>query len=574
MDDVDRPGVAGDDPRLPAELDHQAERLTDAATDRLSGDLSRLIALFFAVAMHLIVGWFHLASGLVAPPWASLLLIAEWIVLAVLLWRWRRGNPLALLAIPFISAAIWFLVISAGGAFLGWTADDVDLPLIADGEPGPEPPATPAPTEEATAAPASPEAEPVRYVTTTCEGSDGALQLVCEVHGLIRSRHVEPPDDGALAAAAAAAVEPGSGDPALVCPLPSDAFRVLCDALAQGDPVDEDVVRDLVDQMILGSLDPYSGYQTPAERRISAEERDGEVEGIGALVTATNTASDDPSDRSCTVLSDTCRVLFVSILPDTPAEAAGLREGDLLVSVDGTDVAGSTLNDVVEKVRGPAGTPVTLTVERDGEPVTVSPTRAAIELTIVTSRVLDDGVGYLQLVLFSNNSAELFREELRGLLDAGIDTLVLDLRDNPGGSLDAAVAIASEFLDDGLVLRTKAPDEDRPYRVLPGGIAPDDLELIVLVDRGSASASEVVSGAWQDQGRATIVGERTFGKNSVQQTFTLDEGGALRLTIAKWVTPAGRDFGEVGIAPDVEVVLPADLTVEEAVDQALAALGR
>lgn len=520
----------------------------------------------FAVAavLHLIVGWFHLTVGLVAPLWAVVVLNAEWLVLAVLLWRWRRRSPLLLLAIPFVSALVWIVVVTAGDQWLGWSASGGD-----DTPPAAAP--SGAPTDPATAEPTSPDDEPVVYATTSCDTPPDTFALLCEVHDLVRTSHVEPPTDAELAAAAAEAVEPGDGVDGLVCALPSEDFRVLCDAFARGGSADSAAVENAVDAMVTGALDPYSAYRNALEQEIQSDELDGEVEGVGALVTATDTSSDDPEDRTCTILSDTCRVLFVSILPDTPAERAGLEEGDLVVSVDGEDVRGLTLDEVVDRVRGPAGTEVTLTVERDGEEVTVTPVREAIELTVVEHEVMGD-TGYLRLLIFTSNADELFREALRELVDAGVERIVLDLRDNPGGALDAAVTIASEFLADGVVLRTEAPDETRPYPVESGGLAVDGPELVVVVDRGSASASEVVAGALQDAGRAVLVGEDTFGKNTVQQTFTLDDGGALKLTIARWVTPAGRDFGEVGIAPDVELELPADLERDEVVERVLTAV--
>jgi carboxyl-terminal processing protease len=202
---------------------------------------------------------------------------------------------------------------------------------------------------------------------------------------------------------------------------------------------------------------------------------------------------------------------------------------------------------------------------RGDELFTVTITRAAIEIPIADWTVIED-VGYLQLNLFTNNSDEVVHEALRELLEDGATSLVFDLRNNPGGSLDSSVEIASEFLGDGLVLRTESPDSVIPYEVRGGGVLTDpSFPVRILVNRGSASASEVVSGALKETGRALVIGESTFGKNTVQQRFPLSHGGAIKMTIARWVTPSGIDFGEDGISPDIEAEIPLDLTPEEIV---------
>lgn len=184
------------------------------------------------------------------------------------------------------------------------------------------------------------------------------------------------------------------------------------------------------------------------------------------------------------------------------------------------------------------------------------------------------GVGYLKLNLFTDTSDRQFHTALLELLDSGIARLVLDLRDNPGGALDATVNIASEFLSGGVVVRTQAPDEDTDYPVEFGGIATDsELEIVVLVNRGSASASEVLSAALQERQRAVIIGENTFGKNTVQQRFNLSNGGALKLTVARWVTAEGADFGGDGVTPDINADLDTGLAVSEVVAEVSALAG-
>jgi carboxyl-terminal processing protease len=191
----------------------------------------------------------------------------------------------------------------------------------------------------------------------------------------------------------------------------------------------------------------------------------------------------------------------------------------------------------------------------------------------VDFEVLESGAGYLRLVTFASNADEAIRSAIQELLAEGVTDFVFDLRSNPGGSLESAVNIASEFLDDGLVVVTQAPNDRLEYSVRSGGLATStDIGLTVLVDRASASASEVVAGVLQETGRATIIGETTFGKNTVQQQFNLDNGGAIKLTIARWLTPGGTDLGE-GVRPDIEIAFDPDAETDPWIDAALEVLG-
>jgi carboxyl-terminal processing protease len=220
-------------------------------------------------------------------------------------------------------------------------------------------------------------------------------------------------------------------------------------------------------------------------------------------------------------------------------------------------------------VRGPAGTDVILTLEREGEPIEVTITRAEVVIPILEHELYGD-TGYIKLSVFTQNADEQFEEALFDLLSTDIGHLVVDLRNNPGGLLDTAVEITSAFLPDGDVVVTEGPDDSISYGVTGAVIVPDDVEVVFVVNRGSASASEVVSATLQERGRATVVGESTFGKNTVQQRFDLSNGGALKLTIARWLTPGGHDFGGVGVTPDVELELE-DLEGQGLVEAVLAA---
>jgi len=334
------------------------------------------------------------------------------------------------------------------------------------------------------------------------------------------------------------------------------------------DPAE--AVPAAVSSLVHTGLDPYSVYIDPASLALLDEESSGTVEGIGALVTTEDTTAPDPGAAVCPVVSDTCRLVIVSVIVGGPAEAAGIRAGDAVVAVDGEPAAGQALEIVTGKVRGPAGTTVRLGLLRDGERIEVAVERAAVQVPILRSATVGT-TAYLRLAAFTGDSADRVRGALTELVAAGPDLLVLDLRDNPGGSLDAAVSIAGEMLDGGVVVRTAGPGGRKEYEDEPGGAALD-VPVVVLVNRGSASASEVVAGALADHGRATLAGERTFGKDTVQQQLPLPDGGALRLTIGRWSTPAGRDFGGTGLEPDVELPLDPALSPEELVAAVTAAL--
>ena len=401
--------------------------------------------------------------------------------------------------------------------------------------------------------------------TPACPAPDSEFAPLCEAYDLIVRNYVDPVDVSSLADAALLGVQslvtPGAAPGPLTCPVPDDAFIRVCEELEALD-----AGADALEPILYGigefGLDPNSSYITPEALALLQEEQGGSVEGIGALVTTEDRTSDDPENTTCNIVSATCPLVIVSTLPNSPAASAGVQPGDEFVAVDGVLVDGLSVDEVTSVVRGPAGTDIEITFSRNGELIDVTITRAAIEIPVTEVESFGE-VGYLRLNLFTSNAGEQVEEDLQGLLDAGATTIVLDLRDNPGGTLDAALDVTSEFLGDGLVVRTVGPDEERSYPVREDGIATDPaIEVIVLVNRGSASASEVLAGALQERGRARIVGETTFGKNTVQQRFALSNGGAMRLTIARWITPGGLDFDN-GIVPDIALDLDPALSPAE-----------
>lgn len=415
---------------------------------------------------------------------------------------------------------------------------------------------------------------------TDCSNPPEGFDVLCDTYRLLEEHYVDPLDDQALAAGAAQGMEefePETTEPVpagqLACALPAEAFEEACTVFAQVEKTTAAPVADLVEAAVRGMIqygleDPHTVYLSPAALVHVSENQSGEVSGIGALVRGEDQAS--PDEANCSMLSDTCILVIVDTLPDSPAEAEGVLAGDSVVIVDGEDVNGLTVDEVVERVRGPEGTAVALGLRRDGRIVDVTITRAAVVVPVVASEMIEPAIGYVALTQFTDNSADQVHEALEGLVSDGADRIIFDLRNDPGGSLTASVRIASEFLDDGLVLRTQSPAETREYAVEPGGAVTDpDIRVVVLVNRGSASASELVSAVLQERGRATIIGEPTFGKNTVQQRFEVSNGGAINISIARWVTPEGRDTGTIGVQPDIEPEVPDGATTDVVLDFAI-----
>jgi len=441
-----------------------------------------------------------------------------------------------------------------------------------DGEPEPGDSTTTAPVND-TSAPQTTTGDdggrPVRVVG--CDPVDDDVEIVCEAYDLVQRHYVDEISDEALARAATRGLEDLDGttaDTELVCAAPAALFQDACELAATEAENSVEAAEAMVWGLATYGLDANSVYFDPEALELVEEEQNGEIQGIGALVTAEDSSSGETV--LCSVISDTCRMFIVSTIAGTPAEDAGLQREDFIVAVNGDDIRGKTIDEVTAIVRGPAGTEVSLTIERAGKLVDVVITRAAVVIPVVVSDLVDE-TGYVALNLFSDNADEQFEDALVDLLGRGVDSLVIDLRDNPGGLLDTAIEIASAFLPDGDVVVTESPDSSTSYPVSGHPIVPDDIEVVFVVNQGSASASEVVSAVLQERGRITLVGENTFGKNTVQQRFSLSNGGALKLTIARWLTPGGLDFGEVGVTPDVLDEIEVGLPVETVVREALAA---
>jgi len=352
----------------------------------------------------------------------------------------------------------------------------------------------------------------------------------------------------------------GGGVGGSTCAAPDEAFAAFCEAYERVrteyvDELDPEVLAEgaIRGMFQYGVQDPYSGYMPPEEYQQALGDLSGTFSGIGAEMAVKNL--EDPGNlEACDEFSETCVLVVVAPLAGTPAEAAGLESGDVVVAVDGEPVAGSTMQDQISKIRGERGTDVTLTVTRDGgEPFELTITRDEITIQEVATRMIDGHIGYIDLNGFSAPASEQFEAGLADLLEDGADQIVLDLRDNPGGYIDAAQSIASQFIESGTIFtQESAGDDVRTWEATGDGLAIDpSLELAVLVNGGSASASEIVAAALQERARATIIGEPTFGKNTVQVWSRLENDGGVRITISRWFTPQGNSVAPDGVEPDI-----------------------
>jgi carboxyl-terminal processing protease len=348
------------------------------------------------------------------------------------------------------------------------------------------------------------------------------------------------------------------------CAAPSDAFAALCEAY---DKLKQQYVDKLDDTQLAegairglfeyGVKDPFSGYMSPDEYQRALGSLSGEFTGIGAEMAVKNT--ENPDDlAACPELSETCVLVVVAPLADSPAEAAGLQSGDVILAVDGQSVNGSTLQDQVGKVRGEPGTKVTLSLRRGEQTLDLTITRAKIVQREVTSRMLDGKIGYIALHGFSQTAADQFHTALGALLDDGAVSIIFDLRDNPGGYIDAAQKIASEFIKSGLIFSQESSGGDKKrWEATGDGLATDPgLPLAVLVNGGSASASEIVAAALKETGRGMIIGQPTYGKNTVQVWTELVDHSGVRITISRWFTPDHHSVAPDGVQPDVAVEVP------------------
>ena len=306
------------------------------------------------------------------------------------------------------------------------------------------------------------------------------------------------------------------------------------------DEINQSESMDSAINGLLQSLDPYSAYMSPEIFKEMQTETSGEFGGLGIEVGM-----------------EAGVVKVISPIDDTPASKAGLKAGDYIVKINNTQVQGKSLSEAVDLMRGPVGSGIELTVRRRGvkKALTFNIIREIIEVQSVKSDVLDNNIGYIRLTSFNDNSSQQIKKQINKLKkNNDLNAFILDLRNNPGGLLSQAIKISDFFLENGEIVSTKSRKkiENRKWFAKKGDIT-NGKTLLVLINYGSASASEIVAGALKDHKRAIILGERSYGKGSVQSIIPLNNEGAIRLTVAKYYLPSGKSISEVGVRPDIEV---------------------
>ena len=311
------------------------------------------------------------------------------------------------------------------------------------------------------------------------------------------------------------------------------------------EEVDQSDTMDAAINGVLQSLDPYSSYMSPKNLEEMQTETKGEFGGLGIEVGM-----------------EAGVVKVISPLDNSPAEREGVKAGDYIVKINDTQVQGKTLNEAVELMRGPVGSTLEITVRRVGlrKSLVFNITREIIQVASVKSEVLDEKIGYIRLTSFNENSDDQIKKKIREFKkNKKIEGYILDLRNNPGGLLGQAIKISDFFLDDGEIVSTKGrkKNENQKWFARKGDII-NGKALIVLINKGSASASEIVAGALKDHKRAVLVGEKSYGKGSVQSIIPLKNRGAIRLTISKYYLPSGKSISEVGVTPDITVEEESD----------------
>ena len=321
-----------------------------------------------------------------------------------------------------------------------------------------------------------------------------------------------------------------------------DLFSEVLDKINKDyvDEVDQNAVMDAAINGVLQSLDPYSSYMSPQMLSEMQTETSGKFGGLGIEVGM-----------------EAGVVKVISPIDNSPASKVGIKAGDYIVKINDTQVQGKSLTEAVELMRGPVGTDIEITVRRVGEKkaIVFNITREIIKITSVRSKVIDGDIGYIRLTSFNENSSDQFKEKIKDLKkNKDINSYILDLRNNPGGLLSQAIKITDFFLDNGEIVSTKGrkKTESRKWYANKGDVI-EGSTLVVLINYGSASASEIVAGALKDHKRAILVGENSYGKGSVQSIIPLKNNGAIRLTISKYYLPSGKSISEIGVSPDIKV---------------------
>ena len=320
-----------------------------------------------------------------------------------------------------------------------------------------------------------------------------------------------------------------------------DLFSEVLDKVKKEyvEDIDQSEVMDAAINGVLQSLDPYSAYMSPSMYKEMATETSGEFGGLGIEVSM-----------------EAGVVKVISPIDDSPASKAGIKAGDYIVKINNIQVQGKSLTEAVELMRGPIGSEINITIRRVGvkKALNFKIKRAVIEVASVKSEIKNNNIGYIRLTSFNENSSDQVKDKINIFKKKNIEYYILDLRNNPGGLLSQAIKISDFFLDKGEIVSTKSKkeSENRRWFAKKGDIL-DGKTFVVLINYGSASASEIVAGSIKDHKRAILIGERTYGKGSVQSIIPLKNDGAIRLTVSKYYLPSGNSISDVGVMPDFEI---------------------
>lgn len=317
------------------------------------------------------------------------------------------------------------------------------------------------------------------------------------------------------------------------------------------DTDDVKLIDGAIDGMVKSLNDPHSNYLSPKMYKTLMEQTEGSFAGIGVVMGMDNEQ----------------KIHIVGIMENSPGQKAGLQEGDEILAVDGVPVTQMAFDEVAAHVRGQAGTDVVLTIMRDNTNQDITITRDNIKLKTVGHKMLDNNIGYIQIVSFSEDTANEFNEAYNDLKNQGMKALVLDLRNNPGGLLTTCVEIAKKLVPKGEIV--SIVDKQGNKETYSSSLEAPEYPLVVLINKNSASASEILSGAIQDTKAGTIIGNTSYGKGSVQTILPMFEDDAVKLTIAKYYTPSGRSIDGTGITPDIEINLNENATSDTQLDKAL-----
>ena len=320
------------------------------------------------------------------------------------------------------------------------------------------------------------------------------------------------------------------------------------------DTDDVKLIDAAIDGMVKSLNDPHSNYLSPKMYKTLMEQTEGSFAGIGVVMGMDNEQ----------------KIHIVGIMENSPGQKAGLQEGDEILAVDGVPVTQMAFDEVATHVRGQAGTDVVLTIMRDNANQDITITRDNIKLKTVGHKMLDNNIGYIQIVSFSEDTANEFNEAYNDLKNQGMKALVLDLRNNPGGLLTTCVEIAKKLVPKGEIV--SIVDKQGNKETYSSSLEAPEYPLVVLINKNSASASEILSGAIQDTKAGTIIGNTSYGKGSVQTILPMFEDDAVKLTIAKYYTPSGRSIDGTGITPDIEINLDENATSDTQLDKALEVL--